>query len=292
VAQSIDLTVPDLGDFSDVEIIEVLVKAGDHVAPEEGLITLETDKAAMDVPATQAGEILEITVGVGDKVSSGDVIGRLKPDEQGEGSAQADGEERSDDKKAASAADAKPGAAEADEDTVEVETVDPEDAEQDTAARGGTSTLVVPDLGDFSDVDVIEVHVNAGDQVGIDDPLITLETDKAAMDVPSTAAGRIESVLLKVGDKVSKGSQIATIEAAETPGKAKPEAAKVPEEKRAAEAREREAVKKPAPDASRSRQPAREDHRPAIDEAGFAKAHASPSVRKLARELGVDLGAA
>src|SRR5688500_2478069 len=121
------MTVPDLGEFSDVEIIEVLVKAGDHVAPEEGLITLETDKAAMDVPATQAGEILEITVAVGDKVSSGDVIGRLQPDEQGKESAQADG----DDEKKTGPAGAGTSAADADEDTAEVEAVDQKDAKKD-----------------------------------------------------------------------------------------------------------------------------------------------------------------
>jgi pyruvate dehydrogenase E2 component (dihydrolipoamide acetyltransferase) len=284
VAQAIDIRVPDLGDFSEVEIIEVLVKAGDHVVPEDGLITLETDKAAMDVPATHAGEVLEITVAVGDKVSSGDVIGRLQPDGQGEESSRADRDAKSGEKETGSG---QASAADADEDTAEVEAVDFEDSDKLASQPGGTTTLEVPDLGDFSDVDVIEVHVKTGDQVGIDDPLITLETDKAAMDVPATVAGRIESVLVKVGDKVSKGSQVATIEAAETPQKARPEAAKAPQGKPAAEAPQAE-TKAARPAASSPERQARQDL-PTIDEAGFAKAHASPSVRRLARELGVDL---
>ncbi|MGH8166091.1 MAG: 2-oxo acid dehydrogenase subunit E2, partial [Woeseiaceae bacterium] len=148
-------------------------------------------------------------------------------------------------------------------------------------------TVAVPDLGDFSDVDVIEVHVSEGDEVGLEDPLITLETDKAAMDVPSTAAGRIESVLVKVGDKVSEGSKIAVIEASAPADKKRPEAAgrKEPQEKAAAKAEPKKPAEKPA----KKETAGQRQSMPAIDEAGFSKAHASPSVRKLARELGVDL---
>ncbi|MGH8194787.1 MAG: dihydrolipoyllysine-residue acetyltransferase [Woeseiaceae bacterium] len=285
VAQSIDIKVPDLGDFSDVEIIEVLAKAGDRVAPEDGLITLETDKAAMDVPATDAGEVLEITVAVGDKVSSGDVIGRLQPDAQGEESSQANEQQTDEEKENGESEEASPS--EADDESAEAEKEASDDTETAAPKSVGKQTLDVPDLGDFSDVEVIEVHVREGDEVGVDDPLITLETDKAAMDVPATAAGRIESVLVKVGDKVSKGSKIATVEATEAPAETGPKAEKAPGKKPAAEARQPDAaVQKPAkPEASAQTGKAL----PAIDEAGFANAHASPSVRKLARELGVDL---
>lgn len=278
------MKVPDLGDFSDVEIIEVLVKAGDRVAPEDGLITLETDKAAMDVPATDPGEVLEITVAVGDKVSSGDVIGRLQPDAPGEESSQADEQQTDEEKENGESGEASPS--EADDASAEAE----KEASQDTetaAPSGGKQTLEVPDLGDFSDVDVIEVHVREGDAVGVDDPLITLETDKAAMDVPATAAGRIESVFVKVGDKVSKGSKIATVEGTEAPAETRPKAEKAPEEKPGAEARQPDAAA-PKPAKPESDAQTRKEL-PAIDEAGFARAHASPSVRKLARELGVDL---
>jgi len=265
VADSIDIKVPDLGDFADVEVIEVLVKAGDRIAREDGLITLETDKASMDVPATDHGVIEELTVAVGDKVSSGDVIGRLAV-------------EVGDTVVVTPAIEA--NLLQGDTTVIAL----PASPATDATAPGGKKTLSVPDLGDFSDVDVIEVHIAAGDDVAVDDPLVTLETDKAAMDVPAVVAGKIESVLLKVADTVSAGSPIAVIdaiagvaapvgEAAAAPPPAKPAPAPKPAEA-------------PAPPAG---PPAAAATLPAIDEAGFSKAHASPSVRKLARELGVNL---
>ena len=253
MANVIDIVIPDLGDFSEVEVIELLVKPGDKVAREDGLITLETDKATMDVPAPNNGVIEEISVAVGDTVSAGDVIGRLAV-------------EISDTVIVTPA--------------IEAELMQGETTVVATSANIGSQKLKVPDLGDFADVDVIEVHVAPGSKVDIDDPLVTIETDKAAMEVPSTAAGTIESVLVKVGDKVSEGSEIAVIDALATPLKvSKPAPAAAP--KQAAAASAAAAPPKPQPDLPKSL--------PAIDEAGFAKAHASPSVRKLARELGVDL---
>jgi pyruvate dehydrogenase E2 component (dihydrolipoamide acetyltransferase) len=147
---------------------------------------------------------------------------------------------------------------------------------------GGEQTLEVPDLGDFDDVEIIEVHISAGDRVETDAELVTLETDKATMDVPSTATGTIKEVLVKVGDKVSKGSAIAVIDA---------EAQAVAPAQTAAE--EAPTVVAPAPAAppkaaAPQAAPVKREL-PPINEAGFSKAHASPSVRKLARELGVDL---
>ena len=249
MAGVIDIVIPDLGDFSDVDVIEILVKPGDNVAREDGLITLETDKAAMDVPAPTHGVIEEISVSVGDTVSAGDVVGRLAT-------------EISDTVLVTP--------------TIEAELLQGDTTVVATPAGSGPQKLRVPDLGDFADVDVIEVHVAPGSKVDIDDPLVTLETDKAAMDVPSTAAGTIESVLVNVGDKVSQGSEIAVIDAlATTPEQPK----KAPEAAATTAAPKTPAPAKPQPDKTL----------PAIDEAGFSKAHASPSVRKLARELGVDL---
>jgi len=262
LANSIEISVPDLGDFADVEVIEILVAAGDTVAREDGLVTLETDKAAMDVPAPEDGVIEALDIAVGDKVNSGDVIGRMQV-------AESDGD---------SAAPAAPAeSAPAAEEKVN-------DAPPPVA--GGKQTLVVPDLGDFEDVEVIEVHVAAGDDIAIDDSLVTLETDKAAMDVPALAAGKIESVSVKVGDKVSEGSALAVIEAAA--GAAAPAAQPVADSPPAA------AAKTPAPSApekpAAAKPAAAAPSAPGtINEAGFARAHASPSVRKLARELGVDL---
>lgn len=159
--------------------------------------------------------------------------------------------------------------------------------------------ITVPDLGDFKDVEVIDVLVKAGDQIEVDTPLVTLETEKAAMDVPSTAAGVVKSVAIKKGDRVSKGSVIVQIEAAQGgEQKAAPAApAASPPPPKAAPAAEAPKAKTPEPPAAASPTPAAATPAPAaraatvsINEAGFATAHASPSVRKFARELGVDLG--
>jgi pyruvate dehydrogenase E2 component (dihydrolipoamide acetyltransferase) len=302
VANSIEIKVPDLGDFSDVEVIEILVKAGDRVSKEDGLITLETDKAAMDVPAEEAGEIEDITVSVGDKVSTGDVIGHMKA---GDDAGDEDDDKSGQPKEEAGGGDAaeREGGDEADEEESADEAEDepaekPEQkaearaAEKSGAKGGDEQTVAVPDLGDFSDVEIIEVHVKDGDEISVEDALITLETDKAAMDVPSTVAGRIESVLVKVGDRVSEGSEIAIVRASDATKaeeRAEPAAGKAPKKEAAAEEKPKAAAQEPA------RKPAAKDavasrrSLPAIDEAGFSRAHASPSVRKLARELGVDL---
>jgi len=263
VATTVDIIVPDLGDFDDVEVIELLVAAGDTVAREDGLITLETDKAAMDVPSPENGVIDALTVAVGDKVSTGSVIGRLTV-------------EVSDTVVIAPALKHEPTG-----DTTVLAT--PAKADGTTQKSGGVQTLVVPDLGDFEDVEVIEVHISNGDNIEVEDPLVTLETDKAAMDVPAIAAGRIESVLVKVGDKVAQGASLAIIDAIAVDTTVAEEAT-VPTDATqtiaAAPTVEQAPVQQPATPAADT---------PSINEAGFSRAHASPSVRKLARELGVDL---
>ena len=302
MANSIDIKIPDLGDFADVEVIEVLVKAGDRVAKEDGLITLETDKAAMDVPAEEAGEIEEITVSVGDKVSTGDVIGRMKAEGDGGPEKTDGGDEQKDEQKDESGEAAEEIAADDDQADSAIAAEEVEEEPQKKAKRksrapvagGGKTTITVPDLGDFSDVEIIEVHVKKGDEINVEDALITLETDKAAMDVPSTVAGRVESLLVKVGDKVSEGSEIVIVEGGDAGAakeRAEPEEEETPK-KKADEERKPEAPAKAEQEPSRK--PAQVAQKPsgrlpAIDEAGFSRAHASPSVRKLARELGVDL---
>ncbi|NOR35382.1 MAG: dihydrolipoamide acetyltransferase [Woeseiaceae bacterium] len=259
MAKIIDIVVPDLGDFEDVEVIEVLVSAGDTVDREDGLITIETDKAAMDVPAPDSGVVEELTVSNGDKVSSGSVIGKLRI-------------AVSDTVVIAPALVHEPSG----ETTI---LASPAGKSQKSA---GVQTLIVPDLGDFEDVEVIEVHVANGDEVNIEDPIVTLETDKAAMDVPAVAAGRIESVLVRLGDKVSAGSSLAIIDAVAVD---EPPAADVEEATTPPPAPPVEQVPPPLQQQSA---PA-SDSPPSIDEAGFSRAHAGPSVRKLARELGVNL---
>ena len=265
MATTIDIIVPDLGDFDDVEVIEVLVKVGETVEREDGLITLETDKAAMDVPSPENGTVMEFTPIVGDKVSSGDVIGKLTI-------------EVGDTVVITPAIQYVPSG-----DT----TVLAASATADGKAPkiGGVRTLVVPDLGDFDDVEVIEVHVSNGDTINEEDPIVTLETDKAAMDVPAIVAGRIESVLVKVGDKVSQGSSLAIIEAV---ARAEQTAATV--DAPVVEAPPLPAAAMQTPAAMKQQAAPRPSRDlPPVNETGFSRAHASPSVRKLARELGVDL---
>ena len=254
MAKTIDIVIPDLGDFENVEVIEVLVNNGDTVEREDGLITVETDKASMDIPSPENGVIGSLAVAVGDTVSTGDVIGTLTM--------------QVGDTVVTTPAIAVP---------ITGETTVLVSAEDAPPKSAGKQTLVVPDLGDFSDVEVIEVHIAAGDKVEVEDSLVTLETDKAAMDVPAVVAGTIESVLVKVGDKVSKGSSLGVIDAVA--------AAVAPK-------LEETVVEKIPPVPAPASQPAvvqAPKALPAIDEAGFSKAHASPSVRKLARELGVNL---
>ncbi|EMU3790540.1 dihydrolipoyllysine-residue acetyltransferase [Neisseria gonorrhoeae] len=233
----VEIKVPDIGGHESVDIIAVEVKAGDTIAVDDTLITLETDKATMDVPADAAGVVKEVKVKVGDKISEGGVILTV---ETGAAAAEA---------APATAAEAQPAPA---------------------AAGGATVQVAVPDIGGHTDVDVIAVEIKVGDTVAEDDTLITLETDKATMDVPCTAAGVVKAVFLEVGDKVSEGSAIIEVE---TAGSAA--AAPAPAAQAAAPA----AVPTSASPAAAK-----------IDEAAFAKAHAGPSARKLARELGVDLG--
>ncbi len=267
MAQTIDIVVPDLGDFENVEIIEVLVGSGDKVAREDGLITLETDKASFDVPAPESGVVESLSVGVGDSVSTGDVIGRMSV-------------EISDTVVITPAMAAKSTG-----DTTIIVASDGEERPRPV----GKQTLVVPDIGDFSDVDVIEVHISAGDTVAVEDPLVTLETDKAAMDVPAVVAGTIDSVLVKVGDQVSEGASLAIIDAVAAPAK---EAAAESPQADATQTIQRPAEPQSPPPQPEPRQLSPAEVRktlPVIDESGFSKAHASPSVRKLARELGVSL---
>lgn len=256
------ILVPDIGDFSDVDVIEVHVKAGDMVALEDALITLETDKAAMDVPAPHAGKVSSMAVAVGDKVSEGSLILTL---EAGAVSAPAPPDEPE---------------LKREVETAGAVTVGPYMRE-----------VTVPDIGEFSDVDVIEVFVKPGDRIAVDDPLVTLETDKAAMDVPSPFAGTVTAVNLKSGDKVSESDLILILEAAE----AAPATVEIEEEENAPTLLQPVLSRPPpaSPTASRvepAATPPAGASLPPIDEKSFAKAHAGPAVRKFARELGVDLG--
>ena len=258
--KTIEVTVPDIGDASDVDVIEILVKVGDDVQAEDGLITLETDKATMDVPCPQAGKVVELKVKEGDKVSEGSLVLLL----QVGGAAEA----------AAPVAASAPAAAPA-------PTAAPAPvAEAPVAAAEEEIEVTVPDIGDASDVDVIEVLVKEGDTVAVEDGLITLETDKATMDVPSPKAGVVTKLLVSTGDKVSKGAKVCILK---VQGAAKP-AAPAPQA----------AVSAPAtvtasPEPGKPKPPPVPHHPSAGEKRKTGKVHASPSVRRVAREFGVDL---
>ncbi|MBT1062107.1 pyruvate dehydrogenase complex dihydrolipoyllysine-residue acetyltransferase [Bowmanella sp. Y26] len=252
-SQIIEVTVPDIGDAADVDVIEVLVAVGDKVEAETGLITLETDKATMDVPAPKAGKVKELKIKTGDKVSEGSLILLL------EVGVSSNAEAAPAVSAPATSAEAMPAAA--------------------PAGQPEVKEVVVPDIGDASDVDVIEVLVAVGDKVEAEAGLITLETDKATMDVPAPFAGVIKELKIKTGDKVSQGSLIALIETAGS-APAQPAPAK------------QEAAAAPAPSAapaSASRPPPVPHHPSAGEIKSSGKVHASPAVRRLAREFGVDL---
>ena len=184
------IKVPNIGDFQDVDVIEVLVSPGDAINIDDPLITLESDKASMDVPAPMSGTVKALTVSVGDKVSEGTVILTL---EIADAAQVADRKPQPKVHEAASTAAA------------------PADAGGGYGG-GGIKDVRVPDIGDFTDVDIIEVLVSAGDHVSVDDPLITLESDKASMEVPCPHAGVVRDVKVRVGEQVSQGDVILTME--------------------------------------------------------------------------------
>ena len=267
MSQAIEVKVPDIGDYKDIPVIEVLVKAGDTVEKEQSLVTLESDKATMDVPSSAAGTVKEVKVKVGDNVSEGSLIVVL---EGAEGAAAAA-------KPAAQAnGAAAPAAAPA--------ATAPAAAPAPAAGGGGVQEVKVPDIGDYKDIPVIEIAVKVGDRVEKEQSLVTLESDKATMDVPSTATGVVKEVKVKVGDNVSEGSVIVLIEAEGAAAAPAPAAAPKQVAEKPSDA---PATPSPAPAS-----PSALAQAPLIPagEGGERKAsHASPSVRKFARELGVDV---
>ncbi|HWN06496.1 MAG TPA: 2-oxo acid dehydrogenase subunit E2, partial [Steroidobacteraceae bacterium] len=250
------VVVPDLGEFNDVEVIEVLVKAGDTVEVEAPLITLETDKATMDVPSSAAGRVAEVSVKKGDRVSKGSPVVVIEGLQAAPASKPASAPE------SAPAAKSVPAAPPA------------------SAAAPAAIEVRVPDLGDFKDVEIIEVLVKEGDTVALESPLVTLETDKATMDVPSSAAGKVTKLHVARGGRVNAGDVVATVkgEAAAAPAAKPAEPATAPPA----------SAKVPAPDSTtRITAPAAAPAAAALGD--IRSAHASPAVRRFARELGVDL---
>ena len=264
-----NIKVPDLGDSSEVEVIELLVSVGQSVEENDSLLVLESDKAAMEIPAPMAGVVKSISVNLGDQVSTGSEMLSLEIAESGSQNSAPKGE-----------------SAPAVESTKEEPAAEPakveETASSPVAAPVPTSqTIEVPDLGSDDEIEIIEIHIKEKDSIEVDDVLITLESDKAAMDVPAPYAGVIESLLVAVGDKVKTGSPIAKILASAPAAKQEAPAAKQEAQPVETTASSRPA---PAPPQAVASSPATSGHE------SSKKVYAGPAVRKMARELGVDLG--
>ena len=260
----IEIKVPDIGDFDEVAVIEVLVKPGDRVNVEQSLITVESDKASMEIPSSASGVVKALKVKVGDKVSEGSLVLLLESDAASEAPAPV----------AAPAPTPAPIASPA------------PSAASDASQASGPVNVLVPDIGDFKDVAVIEILVKPGDAVAADQSLITVESDKASMEIPSSHAGVVKELLVKVGDKVNQGDLLAVLNAS---GRAATAPAA-----QASAAPTVAAPTAPTPAATTAASPAPKvaseaAHQPA-QVALLGVPHASPSVRKFARELGVPLG--
>lgn len=265
MAQKTEVLLPDIGDFTDVEVIEVLVRPGDSVLAEDPLITLESDKASMEIPAPRAGTVAELRVAVGDRVSQGDLILLLEAD--------------------AASDTASAGQAEPDRDAPGEPAPAPAEPADIPAPAASAAALLrevaLPDIGDFQDVEIIELLVAEGDSVEAEQSLIMLESDKATMEIPAPFGGVVKSLKVGVGDKVSQGDPIAAIETSAAAGLPTPAVA--PDQ----------AGHDDAPNGTQ--RPAGEKaplSRPVVtrpSDAPRGKPHASPGVRRFARKLGVDL---
>jgi pyruvate dehydrogenase E2 component (dihydrolipoamide acetyltransferase) len=259
MSQVIEIKVPDIGDYDGVPVIEVHIKPGDVVEKEQSLVTLESDKATMDVPSSHAGVVKEVKVKVGDNISEGHVVILLE--ESGATSTQAAPVATAPQKAAA------PAAAPA-------------------QTSGSLVNVNVPDIGDYKGVPVIEVHVKPGDVVEKEQSLVTLESDKATMDVPSSHAGVVKEVKVKVGDSISEGDLVVILESSAVGAPQAAAPSKTPAASAAPVAPVATASSSPAPSKSAPQASvARTESAPTTG----SISHASPSVRKYARDLGVDV---
>ncbi|AJQ84802.1 dihydrolipoyllysine-residue acetyltransferase [Xanthomonas oryzae pv. oryzae] len=310
MAEIKEALVPDIGDYSDVPVIEVLVSVGDTVSKDQSLVTLESDKATMEVPSSVSGVVKEIKVKLGDSLSQGALVALIEVADAGVDAGAAAAAKPAAAAAAAPAAPAKAAPASAPAPAAKAEAAAPA-----ASSNGGLTEARVPDIGDYTDIPVIEVLVAVGDTVAKDQSLVTLESDKATMEVPSSAAGVVKELKVKVGDLLSQGSVVAIIAAsdggagaaqspvkpttdtAETAGKVEPVA--VPAEPDKLAQREIAQVQgarsgAAAQSAQVSQPSAGNPSSPPVtfdaDSVLPSKVpYASPVVRVFARELGVDL---
>jgi pyruvate dehydrogenase E2 component (dihydrolipoamide acetyltransferase) len=243
-----EIKVPNIGDVSNVEVIEVIVSPGEFVKKDDSLITLESEKASMEIPSPFEGEVREVTVKVGDKVSEGSLI--LTLDTQA-----AESSKKSEEK----------------EEAVHRKEPVQRESKEEERVQPKEVVVTVPDIGDVKGVEVIEILVEPGASINKEDSLITLEGEKATMEIPSPYSGIVKKVMLKMGDKVSKGDNILSMEVS-----APKEPTATKEEQVVAK---HEAATKKQSEAPREREAVELD----------GQVHAGPSVRRIAREFGIDL---
>ena len=295
----VEVKVPDIGDFKDVAVIELMVKPGDSIVVDQSLVTVESDKASMEIPSSHAGVVSEMRVAIGDTVNQGSLLLMLETAD-----AAATVPAPAAVATAATAPVAAPVAA-----AVAPTAANPAAAATSPAAAAASVSIevFVPDIGDFAEVAVIEVMVKPGDTIKVEQSLITVESDKASMEIPSSHAGVVREVKVQLGDKVKMGSLVVVLDgvagaapAAPAPASAvaasaapsaapalaaasasAPSAASTPV---FAAAVTPSPAAAPVPAAVSAPVPA---HDPTAPKAALP--HASPSIRRLARELGVAL---
>ena len=266
-----EIKVPDLGGADEVEVIEVLVSQGDSVEEEDPILTVESDKASVELPSPGAGKITKITVKVGDKVKEGDVVGLMEASGDAGGSDDDKGE-----RKQSSAGE---------EEQAEPESDDKAEQTKPAPKKSGGSrkeTVKVPPLDGFDNVPVIEINVSEGDEVEVDDALVTVESDKATMEIPSPFAGKIGKILVSEGDKISEGLDLVEMTVVEEGGEEPASDTAEPSDDSKQEGKSEPAGKREEP----KPEPASATYEPPTP---GAKVHAGPAVRKLAREFGADL---
>ncbi len=251
MSQLIEIKVPDIGDYKDVPVIEVHVKAGDVIEKEQSIVTLESDKATMDVPSSHAGVVKEVKVKVGDAIAEGTVVLLLES---------------------------------ADANAPKIAKDNPVEAKASTtSASAAVVDVKVPDIGDYKNIPIIEIHVKVGDRVEKEQSLITLESDKATMDVPSPSAGIVKEMKVSLGGTVSEGDLVLVLETSDAAVASSASTLSAPSSSSAPKLDSTpQAQSTPAPIAASS--VARTEAVPSL-----TVSHASPSVRKYARELGVDV---
>ena len=281
----VEIQVPDIGDFDEVTVIELLVKPGDTIKADQSLLTVESDKASMEIPSSAAGIVKELKVQLGDKVKQGSVVLLL----EAEGSAAAASPVSE-----PNTAPAPVSSAQSAIDSGAAKAAEPAAAQAAPAPASSGPVAIeirVPDIGDFKDVTVIEVLVKVGDSIKVEQSLVTVESDKASMEIPSSSAGVLKDLRVKLGDKINIGDVLAMLEGsapASAPAAAPAAAASSPAPAPSAPASASAAqVAAPASATAKTAIPV-PAHEPTVAPTGSLP-HASPSVRKFARELGVPL---